>query len=65
MAKKVNFNDFSNEELNMKLKDFEKQLIILRMQKNQRMLKDTSQIRKIRKDIARIKTVLNVRKKNA
>jgi len=65
MAKKVNFNDFSNEELNMKLRDLEKQLIVLRMQKNQRMLKDISQIKKAKRDIARIKTILNARKQNA
>jgi ribosomal protein L29 len=45
-----------------KLSDMKKFLLHLRMQKSQGRLQDTSQIKKIKKDIARIHTKSNLHK---
>ncbi|MFH1422984.1 MAG: 50S ribosomal protein L29 [Planctomycetota bacterium] len=62
MAKKVKFNELSAEELAGKIKEMEKKIVTLRMKKNQRALKDTTEIPKVKKDIARAKTFLNMKR---
>lgn len=61
MAKKVNFRDLSIEELREKLFALDKELLVANMQKETRALKDTGAIRRTKKDIARIKTILRER----
>ncbi len=63
MAKKVNFSELSVDELKVKIRDLSKDLVLSRMKVNQRVLKDTSTISRIRKDIARAKTFLRLKKK--
>lgn len=46
------------EELKQELTDLTRQQFKLRMKKNINQLEDTSQIRKVRRSIARVKTVL-------
>ncbi|MCD6412537.1 MAG: 50S ribosomal protein L29 [Elusimicrobia bacterium] len=53
----------SADELRVKIKDLSKDLVIARMKVNQKVLKDTSSIRKIRRDIARARTFLNNKKR--
>jgi large subunit ribosomal protein L29 len=45
--------------LNKELQDLLKAQISLRMQKATQQLQNTSQMRKVRRDIARVRTVLN------
>jgi large subunit ribosomal protein L29 len=45
--------------LNKELQDLLKAQFSLRMQKATQQLQNTSQIRKVRRDIARVRTVLN------
>jgi len=61
MAKKSKLKELSPGELKVKIRDFEKNLIMLRMKKKQRALKNTSEISKLRKEIARARTYLNVK----
>ncbi len=63
MAKKIKFNELSSSELKVKMRDFEKNLIMARMKTSQRTLKNTSEISVLRKNIARAKTFLNARKR--
>ncbi|PIU17934.1 MAG: 50S ribosomal protein L29 [Elusimicrobia bacterium CG08_land_8_20_14_0_20_44_26] len=63
MAKKVKFNELSMVELKTKIRDFENDMVLLRMKKNQKTLKDFTEIPKLRKNIARAKTFLNIKKK--
>lgn len=51
----------SDEELRKKLDELYKELLSLRFQKAIMQLKDTSRIKKVRRDIARIKTILRER----
>ena len=63
MAKRAKFDEMSADELRVKIKDLSKDLVIARMKVNQKVLKDTSSIRKIRRDIARARTFLNNKKR--
>lgn len=54
--------NLDSAELNKKAEELNKELFNLRFQLNTGRLENTAQIRKIRKDIARIKTVENQRK---
>lgn len=63
MAKKIKFNELSSSELKVKMRDFGKNLIMARMKTSQRALKNTSEISVLRKNIARVKTFLNARKR--
>ncbi|MFH1957132.1 MAG: 50S ribosomal protein L29 [bacterium] len=58
MAKKSKLKELSPGELKVKIRDFEKNLVVLRMKKKQRALKNTSEISKLKKDIARARTYL-------
>ena len=48
----------SNEELQQELQSLLKAQFSLRMQKATQQLSNTSQLRKVRRDIARVRTVL-------
>ncbi|PIE74319.1 MAG: 50S ribosomal protein L29 [Deltaproteobacteria bacterium] len=54
----------ANQDLNTLLKDKEKQLFDLRVKQKTMQLKNTSELRFIKKDIARIKTAMNSEGKN-
>ncbi len=58
MAKKSKLKELSPGELKVKIRDFEKDLVLLRMKRKQRALKNTSEISKLKKEIARAKTYL-------
>jgi len=49
----------SNDELNHELQSLLRAQFNLRMQKATQQLNNTSQIRKVRRDIARVRTILN------
>ena len=54
----------SNEkDLKNKITDFRKESLNLRFQKTSGQLENTSRISKVKKEIARIKTVINEKKK--
>ena len=53
--------DLANPELEKKLDDTYRELFNLRFQRAQNQLKDTNGIKRVRHDIARIKTVLRQR----
>ena len=52
------FNKLNKEQLESKLKDYEESLVNYRFQKVLQQLENPFQIRKAKKDIARIKTML-------
>ena len=52
----------SDEELNKELNDLHREAFNLRMQKGTGQLSRPSQVQVVRRDIARIKTVLNERR---
>lgn len=54
--------DRSPEELDKTLGDLEEQLFKLRFQKSTGQIEDPTKIRRVRKDIARVLTVMNERK---
>ncbi|PKN00359.1 MAG: 50S ribosomal protein L29 [Elusimicrobia bacterium HGW-Elusimicrobia-2] len=62
MAKKIKFAELSVSELEDKLRDYGKEIVLLRMKKKQRALKDISQIDKVKKNIARVSTYLTAQK---
>ena len=53
----------STDELNQELQSLLRAQFNLRMQKATQQLNNTSQIRKVRRDIARVRTVLNQKSK--
>ena len=63
MAKKAKFNELSPSELKVKIRDFEKNLVVAKMKASQKTLKNTSEISGLRKNIARAKTFLNAKKR--
>ena len=50
--------DLTEDQLNAKLLDLKKEQFNLRFQKASGQLEKTSRVREVRKDIARIKTIL-------
>jgi large subunit ribosomal protein L29 len=52
------FKDFTAEELQKRKKDFKEELFNLRFQHSTGQLENTGRMRLIKKDIARIETVL-------
>lgn len=54
--------EFSVEELQQKVKDLKLELFNLKLQKTLGQLTDTSKITNVRRDIARINTVLTEKK---
>ena len=55
----------SGDELNQELQSLLNAQFKLRMQKATQQLTNTSQIRKVRRDIARVRTFLNAKKAEA
>jgi large subunit ribosomal protein L29 len=53
----------STDELNRELQSLLRAQFNLRMQKATQQLNNTSQIRKVRRDIARVRTILNQKAK--
>ena len=59
---KNNFKDLSIKELTAKESELRSELFNLTFQNKVGQLTDTSRIRNVKKDIARVKTVLNQKK---
>ena len=55
----------NNSELNSKVNDLREDYFKLKFKHGIRQLEDTSKLKNLRKDIARIKTVINEKKLNA
>ena len=55
--------ELTNEELTQKYNDFKAELFNLRFQKAVGQLTNTARIRQVKRDIARIKTIINERKR--
>ena len=53
----------NEKDLKNKITDFRKESLNLRFQKTSGQLENTSRISKVKKEIARIKTVINEKKK--
>lgn len=60
--KATKLRDQSNEELQKNLVDLEEQLFKLRFQKSTGQLENPIKIREVRKDIARVLTIMNERR---
>ena len=61
--KAAKFREMSREELESEAGAFSEQLFRLRLQKATGQLEDVMKIRKIRRDLARVKTVLTEKEK--
>ncbi len=59
--KKIDINSMTNEELNSKLAELKSELFNLRFSLATGNLPNNSQIKNVKKDIARVKTVLRQR----
>ena len=55
----------SEDELNQQVLDLKKEAFNLRFQRASGQLENTSRVRQVRRDIARIKTVLHQRRQSA
>ena len=55
----------SDDELNQEVLDLKKEAFNLRFQRASGQLENTARVRQVRRDIARIKTVLNERRASA
>ena len=62
--KATEIREMSNEELLKKLEDFKSELFVLRFQNETGQLENPMKINLIKKDIARVKTVLRERAAN-
>lgn len=62
MNKSSEFNSMSIEDLNVKLKDLKSELFNLRFQHATNQLENPMRIRAVKKDIARVLTVINKNK---
>ncbi len=60
--KATELRDRSDDELQKTLGDLEEQLFKLRFQKSTGQIEDPTKIRRVRKDIARVQTVINERR---
>lgn len=60
--KAAELRDLTVEDLNKKLEDFKEELFNLRIQKVRNRLENTSRIRVVRRDIARVLTLLTQKK---
>ena len=65
MAKIKDLRSMSVDELEAKLLEAKKEQFILRVQQSTGQLQNTAGIRKVRRDIAKINTLLTERKKNS
>ncbi len=57
--KMTELKELSMQELNLRLREFEDDLEALRFQLSAGQLPNTARVRQLRRDIARIRTVLN------
>ena len=57
--------ELSKEELDQRFQETQKELFNLRIQQSTGQLEKASRIRELRRDVARIKTILNERAKAA
>ena len=57
--------DLAPAEINTKLRETREQLLQLRLSKHTGQVEKTHEIRSLRKDIARLETILNEKKKKA
>ena len=64
MIKAKELRDLKSEELMNKLNDFKSELFSLRFQLATGQLENTARIKMVKKDIARVKTILAERKLN-
>ncbi len=65
MVKTKDLRAMTVDELEAKLLDNKKEQLNLRIQQSTGQLTNTAQIRKVRREIARINTLLDERKKNS
>ena len=56
------FQNLTTEEINKKIKDVKEELLKLRMKQATGTLENPARIPELRKDVARLKTILNSRK---
>lgn len=56
------FQNLTTEEINKKIKDAKEELLKLRMKQATGTLENLARIPELRKDVARLKTILNSRK---
>lgn len=56
------FQNLTTEEINKKIKDAKEELLKLRMKQATGSLENPARIPELRKDVARLKTILNSRK---
>lgn len=56
------FQNLTTEEINKKIKDAKEELLKLRMKQATGTLENPARIPELRKDVARLKTILNSRK---
>ena len=64
MKKSLEINNMSMDDLNSKLKDLKSELFNLRFQNATNQLENPMRIRIVKKDIARVMTVINKNKIN-
>lgn len=55
------FNKLTTEEINQKIKEAKEELLKLRMKQATGSLENSARINELRKDVARLKTILNTR----
>jgi large subunit ribosomal protein L29 len=58
MTKVAEFRDLGVDELTLRVKDLDDQLFRLRLQKSMGQLEAANKVRALRRDLARVKTVL-------
>ncbi|MEK6590823.1 MAG: 50S ribosomal protein L29 [Nitrospinota bacterium] len=61
--KAIEFRDLTNEELLKKLEEMKSELLKLRFQEARKVLENPMRFRILKKDIARINTILNKKSK--
>ncbi len=64
LLKNKNFRELSNKELEGKIREAKKELFDLRMKQSTGTLEHPSKIRELRKDVARMKTIIRERELN-
>ncbi len=64
MAKKINFSELSNDELNIKINEMKEELFNLRFKHATNQLSNPLVMTEVKRNIARAKTVLRQRELN-
>jgi large subunit ribosomal protein L29 len=62
MTKVAEFRDLGVEELALRVKDLDDRLFRLRLQKSMGQIEAANKVRALRRDLARVKTVLREKK---